>query len=82
MRRFTVFVLTLMVVATYTDVLSGTPRHAAVQEQIVEGSWNARFNRREPDRTRMQLSVWEDRGRNNNSMPLTAGVVDRAPRSR
>ena len=57
-RRFTGCALVLLGVVTNQADLSGKTTTAAVQEQVIEGSWNASLYRGEPERTRIQLSVW------------------------
>ena len=76
MRRFTGCALVLLGVATYQADLSGATTTAAVQEQAIEGSWNARLYRGETERSRIQISVWEDRWRDNSSMTLAPDAVD------
>ena len=71
MRRFIVCALTLMAVASYRADLSGAVRPAAVQERLIEGSWNGRSLYQGDLNRWIQISVWDERW-----MPLSPRVLE------
>jgi len=76
MRRIVGGALMFFDIAMYGGEISAKASIAAAQEQVIQGTWNTRLDREEPDRPQLQLSVWDDRSRHNSSMRVSTDVLE------